>query len=109
MVTHDVDEALYLADRLILMTDGPEAGVGEIMDVPFGRPRRRVDVLAHPQYHACRRHIIEFLEHRAHKVRQSVLDHLLHKELYDRAGRACYNPDTCQRWRTFGLRCSRRA
>src|ERR1041384_46336 len=39
MVTHDVDEALYLADRLILMTDGPGAHVGEILDVPFPRPR----------------------------------------------------------------------
>ena len=41
MVTHDVDEALYLADRLILMTDGPEATVGDSFSVPFPRPRRR--------------------------------------------------------------------
>ena len=39
MVTHDVDEALYLADRLILMTDGPEATVGDVLHVPFPRPR----------------------------------------------------------------------
>ena len=39
MVTHDVDEALYLADRLILMTDGPEATVGDVLTVPFPRPR----------------------------------------------------------------------
>jgi ABC-type nitrate/sulfonate/bicarbonate transport system ATPase subunit len=48
MVTHDVDEALYLADRLILMTDGPEATVGDSFEVPFPRPRRRAAVLAHP-------------------------------------------------------------
>src|SRR5262249_32190460 len=47
MVTHDIDEALYLADRLLLMTDGPEAHIGEILDVPFGRPRSRVKVLEH--------------------------------------------------------------
>jgi nitrate ABC transporter ATP-binding subunit len=65
MVTHDVDEALYLADRLLLMTDGPEARIGEILDVPFPRPRRRVDVLEHPEYYACRRRVIDFLENHA--------------------------------------------
>ena len=79
MVTHDVDEALYLADRLILMTDGPEATVGDVLRVPFPRPRARAAVLAHPQYHACRRHVIDFLEHHAHQSRPSALDDLLHK------------------------------
>ena len=51
MVTHDVDEALYLADRLILMTDGPAATVGEILTVPFPRPRERAAVLEHPEYY----------------------------------------------------------
>jgi nitrate/nitrite transport system ATP-binding protein len=78
MVTHDVDEALYLADRLILMTDGPEATVGDVLRVPFPRPRARAAVLAHPQYHACRRHVIDFLEHHAHQSRPSALDDLLH-------------------------------
>jgi ABC-type nitrate/sulfonate/bicarbonate transport system ATPase subunit len=71
MVTHDVDEALYLADRLVLMTDGPEATVGEVMTVPFPRPRARSAVLAHPEYHACRRKVIEFLEHHAHQMRRN--------------------------------------
>jgi nitrate/nitrite transport system ATP-binding protein len=79
MVTHDVDEALYLADRLILMTDGPEATVGDILQVPFARPRARAAVLAHPQYHACRRRVIDFLEHHAHQSRPSALDGLLHQ------------------------------
>jgi nitrate ABC transporter ATP-binding subunit len=74
MVTHDVDEALYLADRLILMTDGPEATVGDVLPVPFSRPRTRAAVLAHAQYHACRRHVIDFLEHHAHQSRSSVVD-----------------------------------
>lgn len=79
MVTHDVDEALYLADRLILMTDGPEATVGEVVRLPFPRPRVRAAVLAHPEYHACRRHVIDFLEHHAHQSRPSALDSVLHK------------------------------
>ena len=77
MVTHDIDEALYLADRLILMTDGPEATVGDTLRIPFSRPRVRASVLAHPQYHACRRHVIDFLEHHAHQSRSSALDDVL--------------------------------
>jgi nitrate/nitrite transport system ATP-binding protein len=77
MVTHDVDEALYLADRLILMTDGPEASVGEVLTVPFPRPRTRAAVLGHPRYHECRRQIIDFLEHHAHQSRPSALDGVL--------------------------------
>ena len=79
MVTHDIDEALYLADRLILMTDGPEATVGEVMPVPFPRPRVRASVLAHPQYHAQRRRVIDFLEHHAHQSRPSALDDVLRR------------------------------
>ena len=77
MVTHDVDEALYLADRLILMTDGPEATVGEVLAVPFPRPRVRAAVLGHPRYHECRRQVIDFLEHHAHQSRPSALDEVL--------------------------------
>jgi nitrate ABC transporter ATP-binding subunit len=77
MVTHDVDEALYLADRLILMTDGPEASVGDVLTVPFPRPRSRAAVLGHPRYHECRRSVIDFLEHHAHQSRPSALDAVL--------------------------------
>jgi nitrate/nitrite transport system ATP-binding protein len=65
MVTHDIDEALYLADRIVLMTDGPEARVGEIYRVPFARPRIRTEVLDHPDYYACRSYLIDFLENHA--------------------------------------------
>jgi nitrate ABC transporter ATP-binding subunit len=81
MVTHDIDEALYLADRLILMTDGPEATVGEVLRVPFARPRTRSSVLAHPQYQDCRRRVINFLEHHAHQSRPSALDDVLHHKI----------------------------
>jgi nitrate/nitrite transport system ATP-binding protein len=79
MVTHDIDEALYLADKLILMTDGPEAAVGDVMPVPFARPRSRAAVLGHAQYHTARRHVIDFLEHHAHQSRSSALDSILRK------------------------------
>ena len=80
MVTHDVDEALYLADRLILMTDGPEATVGDILRVPFPRPRRRAAVLEHPEYAACYEHVIDFLEHHVQQSRSSPLDGILRQK-----------------------------
>lgn len=61
MVTHDVDEALLLADRIVLMTRGPGATVGRIVNVPFERPRRREGVLAHPGYYALRDEVLAFL------------------------------------------------
>ena len=69
MVTHDIDEALYLADRLILMTDGPAATVGEILSLPFPRPRDRASVLEHPEYLVYRHRVLDFLEHHAHQSR----------------------------------------
>ena len=65
MVTHDIDEALYLADRIILMTDGPEAHVGEVYEVPFARPRNRNAVLDDPNYFKAHTHVIDFLENHA--------------------------------------------
>jgi nitrate/nitrite transport system ATP-binding protein len=66
MVTHDVDEALLLADRVVMMTSGPAATIGEILEVPFPRPRRREEVLARPDYFWLRDSIVGFLEERAH-------------------------------------------
>jgi nitrate/nitrite transport system ATP-binding protein len=65
MVTHDVDEALFLSDRIICMTDGPAAGIGEVMAVDFPHPRFRKEVMEHPDYYKLRAHLIEFLEVRA--------------------------------------------
>ena len=81
MVTHDVDEALYLADRLILMTDGPEATVGEVLTIPFSRPRVRRSVLDHPQYYSCRKHVIDFLQHHAQQSRPSSIDAILKQQM----------------------------
>ncbi|MFO1497219.1 MAG: ABC transporter ATP-binding protein [Verrucomicrobiota bacterium] len=67
MVTHDVDEALFLADRIVMMTNGPEAEVGDILEVHFPRPRERAAVLEHPDYYVLREQLIEFLEVRAHQ------------------------------------------
>jgi nitrate/nitrite transport system ATP-binding protein len=67
MVTHDVDEALFLSDRIICMTDGPAAGIGEIVQVDFPRPRFRKEVMEHPDYYKLRAELIEFLELRAHR------------------------------------------
>src|SRR6185503_3129650 len=67
MVTHDVDEALFLADRIVMMTNGPEAEVGDILAVKFPRPRERKAVLEHPDYYRLREHLIEFLEVHAYK------------------------------------------
>ena len=67
MVTHDVDEALFLSDRIICMTDGPEAGIGEVIDVHFPRPRERTAVMEHPDYYELRERLIHFLEVKAHK------------------------------------------
>jgi nitrate ABC transporter ATP-binding subunit len=67
MVTHDVDEALFLADRIVMMTNGPEAEVGDILEVKFPRPRERKAVLEHPDYYRLREHLITFLEKHAHK------------------------------------------
>jgi nitrate/nitrite transport system ATP-binding protein len=62
MITHDVDEALFLSDRVAMMTSGPAAKVGGIIKVDFPRPRIRQDVLDHPDYYPLREQIIAFLE-----------------------------------------------
>jgi nitrate ABC transporter ATP-binding subunit len=69
MVTHDVDEALYLSDRVVCMTDGPAAEVGDIVPVAFPRPRDRKAVMEHEDYYPLREHLIEFLEVHAHRGR----------------------------------------
>ena len=62
MVTHDVDEALLLADRIVMMTPGPEATIGGILQVPLPRPRAQAMVLEHPAYYPARDQLLWFLE-----------------------------------------------
>ncbi len=69
MVTHDVDEALFLSDRIVMMTNGPEAEVGDILEVPFARPRDRQQLLADPEYYRLREYLIEFLNTRAYTLK----------------------------------------
>ena len=66
MVTHDVDEAIYLSDRVVMMTDGPEAEVGDVLTIPFARPRVRAEVLADARYDELRKHLITFLNDKSH-------------------------------------------
>jgi nitrate/nitrite transport system ATP-binding protein len=61
MITHDVDEAVLLSDRIVMMTNGPAATIGEILSVDLARPRRRLELAADPAYIRCRAAVLEFL------------------------------------------------
>ena len=61
MITHDIDEALFLADRLVMMTNGPAATIGEILDITFPRPRNREEIMEDPLYYDLRNHALDFL------------------------------------------------
>ena len=61
MVTHDVDEALLLSDRVVMLTNGPESQIGQILTVDLPRPRQRMEVVKHPDYYPMRSEIINFL------------------------------------------------
>ncbi len=63
MITHDVDESIFLADRVIMMTSGPFAKIGDELVIPFARPRNRKDVLEHPEYYDYRGYLMNFLNH----------------------------------------------
>jgi nitrate/nitrite transport system ATP-binding protein len=64
MITHDVDEAVLLADRIVMMTNGPSARIGEVLDVPLARPRRRLELASNQTYLKCRKRVLEFLYER---------------------------------------------
>ena len=68
MITHDVDEAILLADRILLMTNGPEARVAESVVVDIERPRRRADIIHDPHYYALRNHLVDFLTRRSREL-----------------------------------------
>jgi len=61
MVTHDVDEAVLLSDRIVMMTNGPAATIGEVLSVPLERPRNRVELAEDPAYMHCRKAVLDFL------------------------------------------------
>jgi nitrate/nitrite transport system ATP-binding protein len=64
MITHDVDEAVLLSDRIVMMTNGPAARIGETLEVPLARPRKRLELAASPVYLKCRQRVLEFLYER---------------------------------------------
>ena len=61
MITHDIDEALFLADRLVMMTNGPSAKIGEVLNIPFSRPRNRAQIMEDPEYYNLRNYALDFL------------------------------------------------
>jgi nitrate/nitrite transport system ATP-binding protein len=81
MVTHDVDEAIFLSDRVVMMTNGPAAEVGDILEIKFPRPRSRAALLEDSEYYRCREHLITFLEERAHKKSGFARSSTVNREL----------------------------
>ncbi|OQW56220.1 MAG: nitrate/sulfonate/bicarbonate ABC transporter ATP-binding protein [Proteobacteria bacterium SG_bin9] len=75
MITHDVDEAIYLADKIFLMTNGPGAVLAEILENPLPRDRARTDLHRHPLYYPLRNHIVDFLVSRSKTFTQTVTDY----------------------------------
>lgn len=68
MITHDVDEAVLLSDRIVMMTNGPEATIGEILDIELQRPRDRIALADNPQYNHYRHEVLQFLYEKQRKV-----------------------------------------
>ncbi|UVC06511.1 ABC transporter ATP-binding protein [Rhizobium sp. TH2] len=64
MVTHDVDEAVLLSDRIVMMTNGPAAHIGEVLDIPLARPRNRIELASDRTYLKCREAVLKFLYER---------------------------------------------
>lgn len=72
MITHDIDEALLLADRIVLMTNGPQARICEIIENTLPRDRMRSDMHTHPNYYPLRNHLVEFLVNRSKRFREEI-------------------------------------
>ena len=68
MITHDIDEAILLADRILLMTNGPFARVAELVEITIPRPRVRTEIVEHPNYYAIRNHLVHFLGQRSKEL-----------------------------------------
>ncbi len=75
MITHDVDEAIFLADKIFLMTNGPGAVLAEIVENPLPKDRGRIDLHRHPYYYALRNHIVDFLVSRSKNFAATATSH----------------------------------
>jgi nitrate/nitrite transport system ATP-binding protein len=81
MITHDVDEAVLLSDRIVMMTNGPAATVGEILDINLPRPRDRVAMSESPEYIRCRKAVLSFLyERHGKKVEEAAVEEVAEVE-----------------------------
>jgi nitrate/nitrite transport system ATP-binding protein len=74
MITHDIDEAILLADRILLMTNGPFARVEESVEITIPRPRSRTGIVDHPNYYAIRNHLVHFLGQRSQELSGATSD-----------------------------------
>ncbi|MFT2091054.1 ABC transporter ATP-binding protein [Paraglaciecola sp. 2405UD69-4] len=74
MITHDVDEAVLLSDRIVMMTNGPAATIGEILPIELARPRNRIELADNPEYNHYRHEVLKFLYEKQRKV-ESVDEH----------------------------------
>src|ERR1700682_4037516 len=81
MITHDVDEAILLADRVLLMTNGPQARIAEIVVNPLPRERSRHDIHHHPHYYRVRNHLVDFLVHRSTLLQEGREEEAVDHEL----------------------------
>jgi len=68
MITHDVDEAILLSDRILLMTNGPKAQIAESVKIDIPRPRNRANIIDDPAYYEVRNHLVNFLVNRSHEI-----------------------------------------
>ena len=74
MITHDVDEAILLADRILLMTNGPQARIAEAVEIDLPRPRSRAEIVKHPNYYTIRNYLVDFLVKRSSELHTADLD-----------------------------------
>jgi len=81
MITHDVDEAILLADRILLMTNGPQARIAEIVVNTLPRVRSRHDIHHHPHYYRIRNHLVDFLVHRSRLLQEGRADEAANEAL----------------------------
>jgi nitrate/nitrite transport system ATP-binding protein len=83
MITHDVDEAVLLSDRIVMMTNGPSATVGEILEIDLPRPRNRIELADDPRYNQYRQKVLSFLYEKQRKVEPLLNTHKMKSESFN--------------------------